>query len=178
VQQATALAQRMLLALQENRRQDFLAAFDAATIRRCAYLFSPVRDQLVQWTREEVCAPQNLRLGKDLVRNSVTQASPGIYRVRWMWPEPRVAAQCLVAVTPRRLALGADPRTTPGVEFCVCIDRKQYAEQGCVIYRHGRGVDFVCVWAVIDLGFTTLLSPPLELGRIRQTERGRIVEGW
>lgn len=160
-------ARRLLDALQNNQRSAFFRAFDAKTIRRCHYMFTGVRQQLVAWTREEILPLERLRLRAAQGRDSVRQLGKSMYRLRWTWPERRLVERCLVAISSRPLNGQCDPRNDGAVVREWEIDREAFDKEGCTVFWDGRRGGLVYACALVDLGFQSLTSPPLELGQVQ-----------
>jgi tRNA A-37 threonylcarbamoyl transferase component Bud32 len=178
IRRATLQARQILEALQQNRPEDFCQAFDAAMIRRCQYLFTGVQQRLADWTRQYILAPDKLLLRCPVGRRTLEPGGQSTYRARWAWPENRMVEKCEVGIFSCRLAGQEDPRSHPKLQQRIEIDGATYTKRGCTLFWNSSRNGFVYVWALIDLGFCVLSSPPLDLGPLRAAGGTRTEAKW
>ena len=94
-------------------------------------------------------------------------------RVRWTWPPPRIADECLLAVCPSA-PLSTDLPSDVQAVYRAPIDRSAWESGGGsrVIEPLPEWVGFhLVVWACVDLGFASFYSQPLVLG-VLEASRG------
>jgi hypothetical protein len=167
VRRNTQESRELLRTIEKNCRDAFYQRFDVRVLRRCPYIFTSVRPTLVAWTREEILPLERMNLCVVKGRDNITHSTANTYRVRWGLPEPRFAEEFLVGVAPRRLGKQSDPQSLDGKIHLIPISHETYLREGCTLFWSGGEAGFVYVWAVVNLGFCALNSPPLELGPIR-----------
>lgn len=195
----------LLDVLREGRREAFLAAFDSRLIRRFAEQFEKHRDELRQWTIDDLLSLKSLGL-------AAAESGPSIepveepehpaeapaaepvaepdepeqeaetrtrFCLRWTWPEPRFADRCRLAVVAKRPGAGDDPEDVEA-DVVLDVDRSAWHQQGSCAALEAESEwlgRFVVVWAVVDLGFQAFCSPPLVLGKLEARSRHRW-KGW
>jgi hypothetical protein len=162
----------------------FYAQFDAAAVRAQAERFAPYQAILQSWLRSEVLPLEKLGLAllADEPALTAVDEPEGHLRAAWKWPEARFAEECLLAVCPTEPTAGDDPQQL-AAHWREPVNTAQWTaeESGRLIplEKSWEGSS-VAVWAVIDLGFQKLFSPPLILGQIPVTsgEQGRSRWKW
>jgi hypothetical protein len=150
-------AQKLVAAIQANDFRGFIAAFEAATLRRSPDLFVPHRPTIDGWLEDLLSAygtPQMPRHHR-----------PGIHftphgpELRWTWPDVRIADQC-------RISVGDDE---DDALFERTLSRRDYERAGgrllLPVERNWAGAA-VAVQAELDAGFAVFTSPVLVLGRL------------
>lgn len=167
--------QAMVTALRDGKRSKFHESFDARIIRRYPEEFSPYQSLLREWTTAEVMPLDRLGLQPAVARQSVVplRGSQNGYRVRWTWPQPRFADECLLAVCGQRPGDGDDPQDLT-THLRLPIDRESWERGGGsrVVRAQPQWIgSYVVVWALVCLGEQTLTSPPLVLGRLEGRRR-------
>ena len=168
-------AAALVNALQQDRREGFLAAFDVRLIRQFPERFENYRRRLLEWVETEVLPLEGLGLGAAVGRESLVRLEEpaGAYRLRWTWPLARFCDECLVAVCPKAPGTQSDPLSLP-VLHRLATDRRAWESGGGsrVLHTEPDWHDcWVVVWARVDLGFECRFSHPLLLGRL-QCRRG------
>jgi hypothetical protein len=97
------------------------------------------------------------------------QRSPGgggLISVRWAWPAQGVVSHCVVAVDEtRHLTTPADAGPYSLLK-CQLPDHSRGGGGIQVVAPRGAQKVYVTVWAVADLGWTTVYGPPLHLGPV------------
>jgi len=174
-QERVGRTEAMLRALRDGQRAAFAELFDSRLMRAYADRFAPFRDRLSEWTAAEVLFLETVGLGPAVGRGSLVplEEPAGSYRVRWTWPQPRFAEQCLLAVCPNEPAAQEDIGAVPA-HFRLTIDRETWESGGgsrVIETEPDWGGAYVVVWAVVDLGFQVFYSRPLVLGRLAQRRR-------
>ena len=177
VRRNTQESRELLRTIQKNHRDSFYQRFDARVIRRCPYIFTTVRPTLLTWTQEEILPLEKMNLCTVKGRDTITR-SGNTYRLRWVLPEPRFAEDFLIGVAPRKLGKQSDPQSLNGRIHLIPITHETYWRDGYTLHLSGGETGFVYVWAVVNLGFCKLNSPPLELGPIRAPGRRDGGEDW
>lgn len=160
----------LLMALREEDRPAFTAGFDVRLIRHHEERFRPYEALVNQWTRSDILPLENLGLGPFLGQESLICVDKGerLFQVRWNWPQPRFAGECLLGICPHEPRIEEDPLELE--LWCrVPVDRQSWESAGgsrsLCVRREWMG-GWVVVWATVDLGFRLFYSPPLVLGRL------------
>lgn len=171
IRKAQALIQRaqsLVTALNRDDRLAFAQQFDARLVRRFPLLFEAVQDKLVTWTKKIILAGNVLPLSPARGRNSVIRDAETTYRVRWTWPEPRITDDCFVGVSRGRPDPRLDPREASEqlMPWRTTISRNTY-QDGCLIHWNKPQTACVFVVAIVELGFCSLTSEPVELGMVQ-----------
>ena len=162
-------------ALQLGDAKAFAEHFDAAIIRRLAERFAPYKDKIVELASKEILPPRRLGLRKASGWGSITAEDDqvGRFRFRWHWPEPRMLDRCLITLSPEEPAEDDDPDTMATFETAI-VERAGYEQQDGQ-FRMTADPEWigahVAVWGLVDLGFETLRSPPVSLGRLKAASR-------
>jgi hypothetical protein len=156
-------AQRLVEALRANDFRGFMAAFDAAALRRSPDLFVPHRPMIDGWLEDLLSAYGTPQLPR--------HHRPGIHftprgpELRWTWPDVRIAETC-------RVSVGDDG---DDALFEHTLTRRDYERAGgrllLPVERGWAGATIV-VQAELDAGFGVFVSPSLVLGRLGS---GRLV---
>jgi hypothetical protein len=168
VRRNTQESLELLRSIEQDNRDVFYQRFDVRVIRRCPHIFASVRPVLVAWTREQILPLEKMNLCAVKECNNITHGTGNIYQVCWELPASRFAEEFLVGVAPSRLGKQSDPESLVGKIRLIRINRETYSRKGCCqLFLTAGKAWFVYVWAVVDLGFCALNSPPLELGLIR-----------
>ena len=149
--------------------------FDARAVRAQAERFAPYQAILEQWLRSEVLPLEKLGLAPPAEQPalSAVEESEGHLRATWKWPEPRLSEQCLLAVCPTEPKAGDDPEQL-AAHWREGVTAAQWTTEGAgrlIPVEKGWEGSTVVVWAVVDLGFRKLFSPPLILGQIESRSR-------
>lgn len=172
-------ARRLLAALKHQDRSTFRELFDARIIRHDPTAFAPYRDQLRNWMRTEVLPAEKLGLAAPTGQRALTWEDGVISvprcRIRWNWPKPRFSDLCMLAICREPPPAGADLRHSTS-EVRLRVDRKSYEEGGgCrALALDPSYVDgYIVVAAVVDLGFESMVSQPLVLGRLELPAHGK-----
>jgi len=177
-QQRAARLQPMLDALGRRRLEEFLAAFDAGTVRAYPERFEAHRELLETWTSSQLLSAEAIGLatpgahtagGESIVRAEDPAAG---WCVRWNWPEARMTDQCLVGVADEEPRPCDRPEDLP-LRAQWPVERGAYESQGSFLLPDSpeSAGGYVIVWAVIDIGFQRWTSDPLLLGRLAQRSR-------
>ena len=149
--------------------------FDARAVRAQAESFAPYQTILQRWLGSEVLPLEKLGLAPPAEQPALSPAEEpeGHLRAIWKWPEARVSEQCLLAVCPTEPKAGDDPQQL-AAHWRESVSAAQWAADGSgrliPVEKSWEGSS-VAVWAVIDLGFRKLFSPPLILGQIEPRSR-------
>jgi hypothetical protein len=174
-----AEARRLLAALKQRDRSKFRELFDARIIRRDPTAFAPYRDQLRDWMRTEILPAEKLGLAAPTGQRALTWDDGAVSvprcRIRWNWPNPRFSDVCLLLICRESPCAGADLRHFAS-EVRLRVDRKSYEEGGgcrALAVEPSWGNGFVVVAALVDLGFQSMISQPLVLGRLELPAHGK-----
>ncbi len=178
VQQAQAEVKNLhelLDALKQDDPSRLWPIFNAAVLRQNSKIFSPHEAKLMEWMRLAILPTEKIGLSPPLARKGlVADASARhAYRICWNWPDPRFCDQCLVAICRNRPRPNEDPREIT-VHVRLPIDRKSFEEGGGsrLVHVDEEWLDsYVVVWAVVNLGFRSVCSEPLILGRIEASSK-------
>jgi hypothetical protein len=149
--------------------------FDARAVRAQAERFAPYRAILQPWLGSEVLPLEKLGLALPAQEPALRPAEEpeGHLRAAWKWPEARFAEQCILAVCATEPKAGDDPQEL-AAHWRECVSAAQWTadDSGWLIpVEKGWEGSSVAVWAVVDLGFQRLFSPPLILGQIESRWR-------
>ncbi len=130
----------------------------------------PTRRFSQQWLRSEVLPLEKLGLAPPAEQPALSpvEEPEGHIRATWKWPETRFSEQCLLAVCPTEPKAGDDPEQF-AAHWRESVSAAQWAADGpgrLIPVEKGWEGSSVAVWAVVDLGFQKLFSPPLILGQI------------
>jgi hypothetical protein len=144
--------------------------FDVRLLRAYPDRFAPYQGFLSDWIRRELLPREKLGLALPEGVPGITpvERPEGYYRLRWSWPEERLADRCVVAVAQAEPGAGEEPE---GLEahWRGEIGADEWSTAGSsrlVPVQSGWGGSFVVVWAIVDAGFARFHSSPLVLGRI------------
>ncbi|MEE8451274.1 MAG: hypothetical protein V3R99_05140 [Thermoguttaceae bacterium] len=165
-------------ALNEGRRSALGELFDARIIRNNLERFAAHEQLLSDWVVSEVLPADKLGLAPASGRKSLAAAklAANTYHVRWTWPEPRFADQCLLLVCPHEPGRDDDPMSVT-VRHRTAVDRDAWQKAGnrqtIQIEADGED-DCVVVWAIVDLGFRSFYSEPLVLGRLKASSMWKL----
>jgi serine/threonine protein kinase len=153
----------------------FAEQFDARAIRARAEGFAPYKAILVAWVRSEVLPLEKLGLAPPAEQPALSPLDEpeGHLRAVWKWPEARFSEQCILAVC------NAEPKPSDDPEQIAAHWRESVSAEQWAADSSGRVIPAekgwegasVAVWAVVDLGFQKLFSPPLILGPIEPRSR-------
>ncbi len=149
--------------------------FDARAVRAQAERFAPYQAILDEWLRSEVLPLEKLGLAPPADQPALcpVEEAEGPLRATWKWPEARLSEQCILAVC------GTEPKAADNPEQLAAhwreyVTAAQWATDGAgrliPVEKSWEGSS-VAVWAVVDLGFQKLFSPPLILGQIESRSR-------
>jgi hypothetical protein len=161
----------MLAALRDKNVDKFCENFDARLVRAHQDQFVLYRQLVVAWARDRFRSPNRIGLRPSRGRESVVPVpgGNGSSQVNWMWPDPRISDTCVVGLSRKDAAANESPDDI-SLEMRRTVTRGNYeAGRGVIIHsdRSTAGCNVV-VWASIDLGFESLYSEPLTLGRLRR----------
>jgi hypothetical protein len=162
----------LLRALRDGDRSAFVAAFDARVIRDDGESYRPYESALGEWVESDILPLEQIGLRPALNRAGVAYVdqSKDTFRVRWTWPPPRFADECLLGICRQEPRNHDDPRDLK-LLFSLAVRRQRGENADAIrllnIQRQWLGA-YVVVWAVVDLGFRQFYSPPLVLGRLGQ----------
>jgi len=178
-QQRVAKTDSLLDAIRHEDRAAFAELFDVRLIRHYAERFKPHEVILNDWTRTEILPLERLGLKLAVGRASLVLVDrrERAYRVRFTWPQARFAGQCLLGIAADEPHFEDDPRELE-LLYRTPLDRQTWESGGgsrVVRIERGWSEATVVVWAVVDMGFRTLYSPPLILGRPRDAAGA---SGW
>ena len=154
---------------------EFFAQFDARAVRAQAERFAPYEAILQQWLGSEVLPLEKLGLALAAGQPALSpmEQPEGSLRATWKWPEPRFSEQCILAVCPTAPKAGDDPEKLDA-HWRQCVSAAQWMADGpgrVIAIDKGWEGSSVVVWAIVDLGFQKLFSPPLILGQIESRWR-------
>ena len=144
--------------------------FDAQAVRAQAERFAPYQAILDQWLQSEVLPLEKLGLAPPADQPALGPADgpEGPLRAAWKWPEARLSEECILAVCATEPKAGDDPQQL-AAHWREYVTAAQWTMDGpgrlIPVEKEWEGSS-VAVWAVIDLGFQKLFSPPLILGQI------------
>jgi len=153
----------------------FFEQFDAAVVRVLADRLVPYRVILEHWLRSEVLPLDKLGLAPPIDQPALRPAeeTEGHLRATWKWPEARLSEECILAVCADKPCVGDDPEQL-AAHWREHVAATQWVPGGSgrliAAERSWEGA-WVAVWAVLDLGFQRLCSPPLVLGQIESRLR-------
>ena len=150
--------------------------FDARVIRDRGEQFKKYQPLVARWIRSELTLPERLGMGPAVGRASLVREdrSKDVYRVRWTWPKPRFADECVLSVCRHEPAAGDEPGEMP-VHYSEKIQRQAWERAGGGLSLQAEpswSGGYVTVWALIDVGFAVFPSEPLVLGRIEKQAKG------
>lgn len=161
----------MIDALRDHRDEDFSRSFDHRIVKANQPLFAPFKAQILEILNREILPIDKIGMSKPLVGRSITSESDKAnkFRVQWEWPARRITDHCLVGVCQGMPDAQTDPNKI--AIYRLQVDRQRLEGVGGVSLMakpdwQARRANVVAVWAVIDLGFNTLYSEPLILGRM------------
>lgn len=162
----------LLAALRDGDRAVFRELFDARLIREQGDRFEPYRDRLLEWTAIEVLPPEAMGLALAVGRASLVAVDDpkGGYRLRWTWPLPRFAEECLLIVCANPPSAEEDPEAIVGY-YRQLLDRPTWEAAGgshLLVAQSDWPEALAVVWAKVDLGFCVLHSRPLVLGQLEK----------
>jgi len=149
--------------------------FDIRLLQAYPDCFAPYQAFLSDWIRRELVPREKLGLAPAAGAPSIAavEQPEGHYRLRWSWPEERLANQCTVAVCPAEPGPCDKPEQAAAV-WRAEVSRHEGAEaDGSRVIPVERGWEgsYVVVWAIVDAGFARFHSSPLVLGRIPSRSR-------
>jgi len=170
----TRLAKRqaMIAALMNTRRKEFRELFEADTVRSVCEQFAHHRPLVNQWIGTEI-----LPLGQSglaaVEEGGLEKVSDTHYRARWVWPPAHFANRCRLIVCREK----PQPHTNLSdfeSHLSVTIERTVWEiAGGCRdfgVEEEWEG-SYVMVWAVVDLGYQTFDTEPLEIGRLEAEQK-------
>lgn len=171
-QQRIGRLEALLSALRDGQQAAFRELFDARLIRENGSRFEPYRNLLIQWTAAEILPPEAMGLALAVGRASLVPLDEpkGAYRVRWTWPQPRFADQCLLAICANEPAAEDDPEALVAY-YRQSLDRPTWEAAGgshVVVSQADWPDAFAVAWAKVDLGFQVFYSRPLILGQLEK----------
>lgn len=159
--------QQLLDALLGNDRKRFRELFDLGMLRELCGK-APHHEQVVEnWTTAEV-----LPLFVEAVRESepfgVQRLEEGGFHASWAWPEQFASVRIRLAV------FAAEPNERTRFDrvepvYSTVVYRKGWLAdgQGHTLANNPEWLDHhVAVWGVFDLGFQTLITPCIALGKL------------
>ena len=154
---------------------NFSEQFDARAVRPQKEQFAPHAAILEEWLRSAVLPLEKLGLAPPLDQPTMTpvEEPEGHIRVSWKWPAPRFSEECVLAVCAAEPKAGEDAEQL-AVHWREAVTAAQWTANGSnrlIPVEKGWEGSSVAVWAVVDLGFAKLYSPPLILGQIESRSR-------
>jgi len=158
---------RLSAALSGNGRKEFYELFDAAVIGELCEQLPHHQGVVIQWIESEILPLDRSGL-KPVEEDGLEKITETHYKARWIWPQPRIANRCRIVVCPKppKPNTNLDDLQTHSV---FTIDRSLWESSGQVrdvaVNPDWVGAH-VLVWAIVDAGFQTFNTEPLELGRI------------
>ncbi len=154
---------------------DFREQFNVRAIRAQADRFAPFQETLIAWLRPEVLPLDKLGLvaAAEQPALSPVEEPQGHLRATWQWPDARFADLCILAVYASEPKADDDPEQVVATwrETIALEQWTANASQRLIPVEKGWEGSCVVVWAVVDLGFHKLHSPPLVLGHIESRSR-------
>ncbi len=168
-QRRAARRQAIVGALTGTRRQEFYELFDREIIREICEQFQHHQPLVNQWIADEVLPLD--RCGLAAVEGDGLERVKGEhFRARWVWPDARFTDRCRLVVAPQlpkpnsnldnlsnHLAFTIDRSTwDAGDGYRDLLTEKEWV--GC----------YVLVWAIVDVGFQTFNTQPLQIGQIEE----------
>ena len=95
----------------------------------------------------------------------------GGHRANWIWPHPNLSSTCILGICRRKPKRGDDPTQMKSRDLLwkqwIARDQIDGNNRGFIFHPRREQIKcYVAVWAVVDLGFKTLVSDPLVLGRL------------
>jgi serine/threonine protein kinase len=182
-QRRAARRQALVAALTSTRRKEFYELFDKQIIREICEQFQHHQPLVNQWIEDEILSLERCGLAA-VEEHGLKRISDEHYRARWVWPDTRFADRCRLVVTPQlpkpnanldnlsnHLAFTIDRNTwDAGAGYRDLLTEKEWI--GC----------YVLVWAILDVGFQTFDTQPLQLGQLEaeepQEEQQPKKKGW
>ncbi len=173
-QERASRLEPMLDALGRRRLDEFLAAFDAGTVRAYPARFEQHRELLESWTSSHLLALDALGLARVETAEALARAdeSAGGWCVRWKWPPARLSDQCVVGVADEEPRPCDRPEDLP-LRAQWPVERAAYQSPAGFLVPDEPELagGYVIVWAVLDIGFQRWTSDPLLLGRLVRRSR-------
>ena len=144
--------------------------FDVRLLRAYPERFAPYEAFLSDWIRREVLPLKKLGWAppEGTPGFAPVERPEGYCRVRWAWPEERLADRSIVAVVGSEPGPGEDPERLE-VHWRAELGREDWSVAGgsrLVPVERGWEGSYGVVWAIVDAGFARFHSAPLVLGRI------------
>ena len=145
--------------------------FDARAVRTQAERFAPYQAVLQQWLRSEVLPLEKLGLAPPAEQPALSpvEEPEGHIRATWKWPETALSRNSAFwPSAPRNPRPATTPSSLPpiGARVSAPHNGRPTAPGRLIPVEKGWEGSSVAVWAVVDLGFQKLFSPPLILGQI------------
>jgi hypothetical protein len=176
--------QDLVRALAEGQPGRFGELFDEELVREICR--DQPRHQTVaqRWTETEILPRVREQLTLP-VESGLTQDGQTVYHARWQWPEKRLTRLCEVAVCREPPKASAAPSDVEAVyrsqvaraedETCDGAAEERMRIEHVLVVPPEWSPSVVVVWGAVDLGFQTLYTEAVELGRIEPptTKKGR-----
>lgn len=168
----------LVTALRVDDPDRFYDNFDARVICEHKKDFSPYQDRIEQWTNDRLRAKSAIGLRLPRGRDAVCQmqGANDEYRARWVWPARRFSQSCILGFSKQTPQTDSEPEDLR-LEDRRTITRDFYEEGrgAMILVEEGLSDCQVIVWAVIELGFCSVVSQPLMLGRLRPRPAGQVL---
>ncbi|MCY2964632.1 MAG: hypothetical protein NT069_13525 [Planctomycetota bacterium] len=162
-------AKELSAVLRTGDKERFVSLFNQQVVKDFPDEFRQFHPVLTEWVRTEILPQRKIGLDHPTAQQPISPGRGGNDRVvlRWNWPPQRFSTDCLIGLcrsAPGREALPDDTTTTSRRR----IQRSQWEAADACMPLNLRSTDgrIVAVWAEVDLGFKTLFSEPLILGRV------------
>ena len=163
--------QALVAALKNTRRKEFYELFDAGLIQEIGEQFTHHQPMVIQWVENEILSLDRCGLAA-VEENALERVSDEHYRVRWKWPDGRFTDRCRLVVAPKL------PRPNSNLDnlenhVAFTIERSVWEAgdgyRDLPVEKEWVGCH-VLVWAVVDIGFQTFNTEPLEIGVLEAVE--------
>jgi hypothetical protein len=154
--------ERLLERLAQPNAGELLSGADLEYIRAHAHLLGSKKEQIEAVLRDWLGTRGRLGPGTP---SFLQPPDSDLVTVLWTWPHFERISHCLVAVSPDGFC--ATPAEAPdGVLQWTAADHRRCGGGAGLRAYPGKPSLYVTVWPAIDLGWTLLVGPPLNLGPI------------
>ena len=159
---------KLVDSLKSGQKKEFVERFDQAVVCEFANRFGPHQEQLAEWVKTEILPSKKMGLKEPKLQKQImpSPSRPGNFQFRWTWPPRRFSSDCLLAFCRERPTMRSSPEDV--ATYRINIPRVQWESGGAYYDIKPLPIwgSYVAVWAAVDLGFETLFSEPLILGRL------------